>query len=258
MTLPVEGALRSEDLPNGVRLLTLERPASRNALTPYLLGALEEALRLAPGVRALVVGGEGTAFCAGYDLDCLEADASAGRAPDGRIQEVLRLLEEVPVPSVAAVHGAAFGAGCELACACDFRLGSPDAVFCLPPLKLGIVYAPDGMWRLARLVGLQRTREMLLTGRTVGAEVAKGWGLLDRVEADVVAAGRALAEQLADAAPLAMAGTRLALRRLGGAPLSEGDRLELDGVRARAFASTDAAEGRAAARERRAPRFRGL
>ena len=252
------GAVRAEDLPNGVRVVTLVRPASRNALTPKMLGALEEALTLVPGVRALVVEGEGTAFCAGYDLDSLEADASAGRAPDGLIQEVLHRLEEVAVPSVAVVHGAAFGAGCELACACDFRLGSADALFCLPPLKLGIVYAPDGVWRLARLVGLQRAREMLLTGRTVGAEQARSWGLLDRLEADAVAAGRALAEQLAEAAPLAMAGTRLVLRRLGQAPLSEADRLELEGVRARAFASTDAAEGRAAVRRRRPPRFRGL
>jgi enoyl-CoA hydratase/carnithine racemase len=252
------GAVRAEDLPNGVRVVTLVRPASRNALTPKMLGALEEALTLAPGVRALVVQGEGSAFCAGYDLDCLEADASAGRAPDGLIQEVLHRLEEVSVPSVAVVQGAAFGAGCELACACDFRLGSADALFCLPPLKLGIVYAPDGVWRLVRLVGLQRTREMLLTGRTLGAEQALSWGLLDRLEADAVAAGRALAEQLAEAAPVAMAGTRLVLRRLGRAPLLEGDRLELEGVRARAFASTDAAEGRAAVRERRTPRFRGL
>lgn len=252
------GAVRAEDLPNGVRVVTLVRPASRNALTPKMLGALEEALTLVPGVRALVVEGEGSAFCAGYDLDSLEADASAGRAPDGLIQEVLHRLEQVAVPSVAVVHGAAFGAGCELACACDFRLGSADALFCLPPLKLGIVYAPDGVWRLARLVGLQRAREMLLTGRTVGAEQARSWGLLDRLEADAVAAGRALAEQLAEAAPLAMAGTRLVLRRLGQAPLSEADRLELEGVRARAFASTDAAEGRAAVRGRRPPRFRGL
>lgn len=257
MSLPVEGLLRSEDLPSGVRVLTLVRPASRNALTPHLLDALEEALRFPSGIRALVVEGDGTAFCAGYDLDCLEADAAAGRAPDGRIQHVLQRLEEVTVPSVAVVHGAAFGAGCELACACDFRLGSPEAVFCLPPLKLGIVYAPDGMWRLARLIGLQHTREMLLTGRTVAADTAKSWRLLDRVEPDVVAAGRALAEQLAEAAPLAMAGTRLALRRLGGAPLAERDRLELEGARAQAFASADAAEGRAAARERRPPRFRG-
>jgi enoyl-CoA hydratase/carnithine racemase len=258
VTQASDGAVRAEDFPNGVRVVTLVRPASRNALTPQMLGALDEALQLVPGIRALVVEGEGTAFCAGYDLDCLEADAAAGRAPDGFIQDVFRRLEETPVPSVAVVHGAAFGAGCELACACDLRLGGADAVFCLPPLKLGIVYAPEGVWRLARLVGLQKAREMLLTGRTVSAEQARSWGLLDRIEADAVAAGRALAEQLAEAAPLAMAGTRLVLRRLGRAPLSDADRLELEGVRARAFASADAAEGRAAVRERRPPRFRGL
>ncbi len=253
----VDGAVRCEDLPSGVRVVTLARPTSRNALTPAMLGGLEQAFAPLPSVKALVVEGEGTAFCAGYDLDCLEADALAGRAPDAHLQRVFRLLEEASVPSVALVHGAAFGAGCELACACDFRLGSPDAVFCLPPLKLGIVYAPDGVWRLARLVGLQRARQMLLTGRTVSTEAALSWGLLDWLEADAAAAGRILAGELAAAAPLAMAGTRLLLRRLGRAPLSEAERLELEAVRARAFASADAAEGRAAVRERRPGRFRG-
>jgi enoyl-CoA hydratase len=253
-----EGVVRAEDLPSGVRVVTLVRPGSRNALTPSMLSVLERAFTEAPGVRALVVEGEGTAFCAGYDLECLEADAAAGRAPDARIQEVFRLLEEAEVPSVAVVHGAAFGAGCELACACDFRVGSPEAVFCLPPLKLGIVYAPDGVWRMARLLGLQRAREMLLTGRMVVAEQALRWSLLDRLEPNAMASGRALAEELAEAAPLAMAGTRLLLRRLGRTPLPEGDRLELEEVRARAFASRDAAEGRAAARERRPARFKGL
>jgi len=250
--------VRVEDLPSGVRVVTLVRPASRNALTPTMLSALEASLREFQGLRALVLEGEGTAFCAGYDLDCLEADAAAGRAPDARIQEVLRLLEESDFPSVAVVHGAAFGAGCELACACDFRVGSADAVFCLPPLKLGIVYAPDGIFRVAKVLGLQRTREMLLTGRSVMAEQAQEWGLLDKLEPDAVAKGRALAEALAEAAPLAMAGTRLVLRWLGRAPLGELERLELEAVRAQAFASKDAAEGRAAARERRAARFRGV
>ena len=154
-----EGAVRCADLPNGVRVVTLVRPASRNALTPAMLSMLEVAFAPSPSVRALVVEGEGTAFCAGYDLDCLEADAAAGRAPDAHLQRVFRLLEEAAVPSVAVVHGAAFGAGCELACACDLRLGNVDALYCLPPLKLGIVYAPDGVWRLSRLVGLQRARE---------------------------------------------------------------------------------------------------
>ncbi len=252
-----EGAIRSEDLPGGVRVVTLLRPANRNALTPTMLASMERALAPSVDIRALVVEGEGTAFCSGYDLRWLEDDAAAGRLPDAALQQVFRLLEESPFPSVAVVQGAAFGAGCELACACDFRIGSPDAVFCLPALKLGIVYAPDGLWRLAQLVGLQRTREMLLTGRTVGSETALRWGLLDRVESDAVAAGRAFAEELAAAAPLAMAGTRLLLSRLGRPLLSEVDRFELEKVRAQAFASHDAAEGRAAIRERRPARFRG-
>jgi len=252
-----EGAVRVEDLPGGIRVVTLDRPASRNALTPVLLSGLDRALRPEPSVRALVLEGEGTAFSSGYDLACLEADAAAGRAPDERIQEVLRLLEEHPAPSIAVVQGAAFGAGCELACAADLRVAGPDAVFCLPPLKLGIIYAPDGLWRLARLVGWQRAREMVLTGRTVNAEQAQGWGLADRLELDPVAAGRVLAEELARAAPLAVAGTRVLFRRLGRAPLTEAERAELELLRARAFASADGAEGRAAARERLRPRFQG-
>ena len=110
MTPVSGGAVRAEDLPNGVRVVRLERPASRNALTPQMLAELEQALQLVPGIRALVLEGEGTAFCAGYDLDCLEADAAAERAPDGLIQEVVHRLEEVSVASVAVVHGAAFGA----------------------------------------------------------------------------------------------------------------------------------------------------
>jgi enoyl-CoA hydratase/carnithine racemase len=249
--------VRVEDLPGGVRVVTLVRPGSRNALTRELLDGLGRAFTPAPEVRALVVEGEGTAFCAGYDLDCLEADAAVSRPPDIRIQEVLRLLEEHPAPSVAVVHGAAFGAGCELACACDFRVASADAVFRLPPLKLGIVYAPEGIWRVARLLGLQRAREMFLTGRTVGAEQARAWGLIDRLEGDPVAASRVLAGELAAAPQLAMAGTRLTLRKLGRAPLSDADRAELEGLRAEAFRSEDAAEGRRAARERRPPKFRG-
>jgi len=257
VTQAEDGTVRTEDLPTGVRVVTLDRPASRNALTPALLDALAAALRPAPAVRALVLEGEGKAFSSGYDLDCLEADVAAGRAPDARIQEVLRLLEEHPAPSVAVVQGAAFGAGCELACAADLRIAGADALFCLPPLKLGIVYAPDGLWRLVRVVGLQRAREMVLTGRTVTAEQAQAWGLVDRLELDPVAAGRMLADELAAAAPLAVSGTRLVLRRLGRAPLSDAERAELETLRAQAFASADAAEGRAGLRERRRPRVRG-
>lgn len=252
-----EGRLERSWLPGGVRVLTLERPHRRNALTPSLLDALAEALAPDPEVRALVLEARGPAFCAGYDLGQLGEDAAAARSPDARIQEVLGMLEAHLAPSVAAVQGAAFGAGCELACACDFRVGTPDAVLCMPPVRLGVVYAPDGVWRVARLAGLQRARWMFLTAAEVPATEALAWGLLDVVADDAGPRAHALATTLASGAPLAMAGLRRTLRALGRAPIEPAERNELERLRAEAFGSEDASEARAAMREKRPPRWRG-
>jgi len=252
-----DGRLESTLLPGGVQILTLDRPKRRNALTPALLEALAQALRPDPEVRALVLEARGPTFCAGYDLGQLAADAEAARLPDARIQEVMTLLEGHPAPSVALVHGSAFGAGCELACACDFRIGTPDALFCMPPVRLGVIYAPDGVWRVARLVGLQRARVMFLTTREVPAKEALSWGLLDECLPDAQARGRQLAEELAAGAPLAVRGLRRSLAHLGRAPLEAADRVELETLRAEAFASADAHEARTAIKERRPPRWRG-
>ncbi len=127
------------------------------------------------------------------------------------------MLEAHPSPSVAVVHGAAFGAGCELACACDFRVGAPDTVLCMPPVRLGVVYAPDGVWRVARLAGLQRARWMFLTAAEVSSAEALAWGLLDVVADDAAARAHALATTLAAGAPLAMVGLRRTFRALGRA-----------------------------------------
>lgn len=252
-----DGQLRVSGLPGGVRVLTLDRPQRRNALTPALLDALAAALAPDDAVRALLLEAVGPSFCAGYDLGQLGADAEADRSPDARIQEVLALLEAHPAPSVAVVQGPAFGAGCELACACDFRLGTPQATLCMPPVRLGVVYAPDGVWRVARLAGLQRARELFLTARELGAVEALGWGLLDRVHADAAGQARALSGELAAASPLAMAGLRRTFQLLGRAPLDAAARAELDRLRREAFASADAREARAALREKRPPRWQG-
>jgi len=252
-----DGRLERSWLPGGVRVLTLERPQRRNALTPFLLDALAEALAPDPEVRALVLEAGGPAFCAGYDLAQLGEDAAAARLPDARIQEVLGMLEAHAAPSVAVVHGAAFGAGCELACACDFRIGTPDTVLCMPPVRLGVVYAPNGVWRVARLAGLQRARWMFLTGAEVAAADALGWGLLDVVTVDAAGRAHGLAATLAAGAPLAMAGQRQTLRAIGRAPIDPAEREELERLRAGAFGSEDAAEARAAMREKRPPRWKG-
>ena len=255
--MTADGRLERSWLPGGIRVLTLERPHRRNALTPFLLDALAEALAPEPEMRALVLEARGPAFCAGYDLAQLGDDAAVARSPDARIQEVLAMLEGHPAPSVAVVHGAAFGAGCELACACDFRVGTPDTVLCMPPVRLGVVYAPEGVWRVARLTGLQHARWMFLTAAEVGADQALAWGLLDAVVEDATARAHALATTLASGAPLAMVGLRRILRALGRAPIDPAEREELEALRAEAFASEDAKEARTALREKRAPRWRG-
>jgi enoyl-CoA hydratase/carnithine racemase len=252
-----DGRLERSWLPGGIRVLTLERAHRRNALTPFLLDALAEALAPDPEVRALVLEARGPAFCAGYDLGQLGEDAAAARLPDARIQEVLTLLEEHSAPSVAVVHGAAFGAGCELACACDFRVGTPDTVLCMPPVRLGVVYAPGGVWRIARLVGLQRARWMFLTAAEVGATEALGWGLLDVVTDDASARAHGLAVTLASGAPLAMSGMRRTFRALGRAPIDPAEWQKIEALRAEAFGSDDAHEARTAMREKRPPRWKG-
>ena len=252
-----DGRLERSWLPGGVRVLTLERPQRRNALTPFLLDALAEALAPDPAVRALVLEAAGPAFCAGYDLTQLGEDAAAARSPDARIQEVLSMLEQHPAPSVAIVHGAAFGAGCELACACDFRIGEADTVLCMPPVRLGVVYAPEGVWRVARLTGLQNARWMFLTGAEVRAAKALTWGLLDAVPEDARSLGHSLAATLASGAPLAIQGLRRTFRALGRAPLDPSDREELERLRAEAFASEDAQEARTAMKEKRPPKWKG-
>ena len=141
---------------NGVRTLTYTNPSRKNALDEGALAQLRAALtaRDAATVRCWLVRTEGAdAFSSGYDLQSL-GDIGEGRLPDDELGDVLDLLQQHPAPSVALVTGAAYGAGCELACACDFRVGDAKAAFCLPPAKLGVVYASRGIRRVATLTGL--------------------------------------------------------------------------------------------------------
>lgn len=252
-------ALLVEDRDDGVRVLTLSNPARRNALDDGQVARLDEALTSAPGtVRALLLRGEGGTFCSGYDLNLLSAPME-GRLPDDALMACLARLESLPLPTVALVQGWAFGAGFDLAASCDFRVGSEDAVFCMPPARLGIVYSPDGLARAARLVGVARAKNLFLTARRLDAREALAWGLLDECLPAAQAEARALelCRTLATQAPLAVAGMKETLGLLTRPALSTEERAHLREVRARAFASEDAKEGRAAFLEKRTPRFRG-
>jgi enoyl-CoA hydratase/carnithine racemase len=252
-------ALRVEDRDDGVRVLTLSNPARRNALDDSQVARLDEALASVPGtVRVLLLRGEGGTFCSGYDLNLLSAPTE-GRLPDDALMACLARLESLPLPTVALVQGWAFGAGFDLSASCDFRVGSEDAVFCMPPARLGIVYSPDGLARAARLVGVARAKNLFLTARRLDAKEALAWGLLDECLPAAQAEARALelCRTLAAQAPLAVMGMKESLRLLTRPGLSAEEQARLREVRARAFASEDAKEGRAAFLEKRTPRFRG-
>ncbi len=246
-----------------VRVLTLDNPAKRNAIDFGSLAEISEACAAAARdrVRCLVVRGAGDqAFSAGFDLDAM--DAGEGDRPDLAVERTMEALEAVPCPTIAFLNGSAFGGGCELAVTCDLRVARAGVSLGMPPARLGVVYAAAGLRRFLALAGPSRAREMFFTGRPVEAEAALAWGLVNRVvpaeraEAEVMA----LAEEIAQNAPLAVQGTKRILRLLEASHergLTEPERLEISDLRTRAFRSADLAEGRAAFRERRPPRFRG-
>jgi enoyl-CoA hydratase/carnithine racemase len=148
------------------------------------------------------------------------------------------------------------GGGLELAMACDWRIAREGARLAMPPARLGLVYTADGLRRFAAEIGMARTRELFLTGRPIEARRAEEIGLVTHVVAaeDLLPLGRRMAAAVAANAPLAVEGMRVVLRAIADDDQADGRAQQW---RVRAFGSTDLAEGIAAARERRAPVFRG-
>ena len=248
--------LQVADVADGVRVLTLSHPERKNALDAGFLDALEEALSKGSGVRAWLVRGEGEGvFSAGYDLTALKGFPEGSPLPDERLGVVLDRLSFHPAPSVALLTGLAVGAGCELAAACDFRVGSLGARFSMPPARLGVVYALKGLRRLRSRVGEQAARRMFLTGRVMGAEEAVRLGLLDVLADEAEVEAMALCRELAANSPLAVAGMKRGFELIDGA--SSEDLASYEVLRRVSFNSADAREGKEALLGRRAPVFQG-
>lgn len=248
-----------------VAVLTLSNPAKRNALDPAMCQSLaaEIAAFAKSDVRAAVLTGDaaGKAFCAGFDLEALPSAGETPTAADDVFEHLMDTISRSPVPLIAALGGSAMGGGCELAAACDLRVAHAGVKLGLPPARLGIVYAPRGLVRLAALVGESRARRLFLTARTLDAQAAERIGLVDELvaEADVLPTALTLAAEIAQLAPLAVQGMRVTfealLRRRAALDGAEGQ--AENERRAAAWRSEDAAEGRRAVAERRPPVFRG-
>jgi enoyl-CoA hydratase len=244
-----------------IGVATIDRPERRNALNGELCTQLRDHLVEEPGLRAVVVTGAGTAFCAGADLVTRFDDTGDGPAVDTfrpSFEEALDAITDYRAPVIAAVNGPAIGAGMQLAVACDLRIAGPTARFAIPGGRLGVHLSAKNIWRLALLVGQGAARDFLLAGRTVDADDALRLRVVERVGDDALHDALALADEVAASAPLTMQGHKRALNLVAEAQgLSAEARAEIAALERAAFASDDLREGMAAFAEKRTPNFRG-
>ena len=234
------------DRRGSVGVITVNRPDRRNALNLETCVAMTAALDDFSDTRAIVLTGAGDHFCAGADLSGVEGDEFRAA-----LRVLLERLTTVPVPVIAAVHGAALGAGVQLAVASDLRISTPDARFGVPAAKLGLMVDHWTVQRLAALAGHGTARAMLLTAEEISGVKAETLGLVQRLGS--LDDALAWADDIATLAPLSQAGHKLALNRLEAAPEDD----DVVAAMRRAWSSADVAEGMAAFRERRPPQFRG-
>ena len=171
---------------DGVARLTLDR-SPLNVLTPALIVALGVAFRelgADPGLRVVVLGGSGRAFSAGVDVAAMrDLDAAGARALIGALRTTIRALEEVPVPTIARLHGHALGGALELVLACDLRIAAASCRLGMPEITVGIPSVIQAAL-LPGLIGWGRTAELLLGGRPIDATEAERWGLVNRAVED--------------------------------------------------------------------------
>lgn len=227
-----------------VTILTLQRPERRNALNTELCQAITAAVDGATAARVIVITGEGTAFCAGADLNGVYGDEFIQA-----LYGMLQTLTRVPVPVIAAVNGPAIGAGTQLAMACDLRVADESAKFGVPTAKNGMAVDAWTIRTLAKLAGHGPARRIMLAAETFARDEALAAGLVDRTGS--VDDAIAWAHEIAVLAPLTLAHNKLVLNsdRDNDAAIEESF--------AKVWASDDVREAAQARIEKRSPQFEG-
>jgi len=252
-----------------VLLVTLNRPAAANAFNTQMardLVGLFEAIALdprnldGPETRCIVVTGAGArAFCAGGDLKERNgmSDEDWGRQ-HLVFERMTCAIVDCPCPIVAAVNGAAFGGGCEIAAAADFCFAADSARFALTEVTLGIIPGAGGTQTLARAMGVRRAKEVILSGRVFSAADAHAWGLVNAVygQDELLDATLDVAERIAANAPIAVRQAKQAIQRGANMSLADGLAFEIEAYN-RTVPTQDRQEGVRAFNEKRKPEFRG-
>jgi len=203
---------------DGIATLTLNYPERKNALSMTMCGEIAEAIRQVRAderVRAMILAGAGTHFCSGGDISAMQDEIAA---PQGRrqLQQAHGWLEDLiqlDVPVIAAVDGAAYGAGFSLALTADIILATPRARFGLPFLRMGVIPDCGMLYTLPRMIGLQRAKALLFSMRELNAEAAQDLGIVMEIvpEASLAERAHALARAFTEASPVAVGLTKQAL-----------------------------------------------
>lgn len=258
--------VRIEVKRDGIARLILDRPASFNSLTTELIEAFDAVLNevSSTGIRVLVVTGTGKAFCGGahvkYFTDPSSPFASDAMAiRDDYVRPIIRLFRKLqlsPFVTIAEINGVAFGGGCELALACDFRLMAESARIGLTEVRLGAIAGAGGVQSLARLVGRARALEIVLLGEQMTAAEAHAAGLVNSVhpDAELADASMRLARRLLRCSPVSIAESKRAIYRSEGLDIDAAMEVGLDAV-AVAAGAPEWREGMRAFVERRRPAF---
>jgi len=248
--------------------LIINRPERHNALTPLMLFQLADTLRHLREegeVRCLVIRGAGDkAFSSGYDISNIPTNLSPEMAEAFKaknpLQTGLQAIISFPYPVMAMINGHAFGAGCDLALACDIRIASENVQMGITPAKLGIIYQPEGIMRFINIIGLANAKEMFFSGRAYGSSRAKEMGLVhyiippDRLSSFTYE----LAREISENAPLSLRGMKAIFNKsLAYQKMGHEDMKEIEALRVQAFNSEDLKEGQQAFKEKRKPAFKG-
>lgn len=243
----------------GVLSITINRPDKLNALNKDVLNELADAFQkvsVSKDVKGVILTGAGDkAFVAGADIKELQSlDELTGRMTSQKGQQIFQAIEDVRKPVIAVVNGYALGGGAELAMACHMRIASPNAVFGLPEVGLGLIPGYGGTQRLPHIVGRACALEMILTGKQVKADRALEMGLVNSVEEDPLSAAEDMLGKILANGPLAV---RQAIKAVFHSGAKRGYQVEAD-IFGKLCISDDAKEGTSAFLEKRKPNFKGV